>query len=309
MTVEPKVQELLDLLAATPTDLATLTPAQLREQYRLQASMSSGPQMATADSSVPGPAGPIPVRVYEPAGSSAGGPTIVWYHGGGWVIGDLVAADPTCRRLAAASGMRLVSVDYRLAPEHRYPAAADDAYAALEAVTSGALGGPASWLAVGGDSAGGNLAAVVSHMAKDRGGRIPDFQLLVYPCTDLLADNPSLRDNGEGYLLTTAMMTWFQDHYIDKPQLGDAYASPSRASSLVGLPPAHVITAEFDPLRDEGEGYAKQLADAGVAVGSVRYDGQIHGFFGSPELFGPTGQRAVDDAGAVLRAAAGLPVG
>jgi acetyl esterase len=305
MAVEPAVQAFLDEMAKRAGDMTTMTPDELRAQYRLQSSISAGPEMPTSDTSVPGPAGPIPVRMYEPAGSTATGPTIVWYHGGGWVIGDLDAADPTCRRLAAASGMRLISVDYRLAPEHRYPAAVDDAYAAWTAVAEGALGGPASWLAVGGDSAGGNLAAVTCQVARDRGARVPDFQLLVYPATDFLSDTKSRRDNGEGYMLTDDAMVWFANHYLTEEQAGDAYASPLRAESLAGLPPAHVVTAQYDPLRDEGEAYAEALVTAGGTATSTRYDGQIHGFFGSPELFGPTGQRGVDEAAAILQKAAG----
>jgi acetyl esterase len=305
MAVEPAVQVLLDEMAKRAGDMTTMTPDELRAQYRLQSSMSAGPEMPTSNASVPGPAGPIPVRIYGPAGSSATGPTIVWYHGGGWVIGDLDAADPTCRRLAAATGMRLISVDYRLAPEHRYPAAVDDAFAAWKAVADGVLGGPGPWLAVGGDSAGGNLAAVTSQVARDRGSRVPDFQLLVYPATDFLSDTMSRRDNGEGYLLTDAAMLWFANHYLTEEQAGEAYASPMRASSLSGLPPAHVITGQYDPLRDEGEAYAAALAAAGVKATTKRYEGQIHGFFGAPELFGPTGQQAVDDAAAILRTAAG----
>jgi acetyl esterase len=282
-------------------DIATMTPDELREQYRLQSSLTTGPEMPTSDSSVPGTAGPIPVRVYEPAGSSADGPTIVWYHGGGWVIGDLDAADPACRRVAAATGMRLISVDYRLAPEHRYPAAVEDAFAAWQAIAAGRLGGPGRWLAVGGDSAGGNLAAVTSQVARDRGARVPDFQLLVYPATDFLTDTKSRRDNAEGYLLTGEAMVWFANHYVDEEQAGEAYASPLRAKSLAGLPPAHVITAQYDPLRDEGEAYAAALGAAGVCATTKRYEGQIHGFFGAPELFGPTAERAVDDAAAILR--------
>jgi len=303
--VEPQVQQLLDVMAANARDLATLTPAELRAQYALQGAAAQAPEVDSSDSTVPGPAGPIPVRVYEPAGSSAGGPTIVWYHGGGWVIGNLDTHDGACRRLATASGMRVVSVDYRLAPEHRYPAAADDAHAALVAVADGTLGGPPSWLAVAGDSAGGNLAAVVCLMALDHGTRLPDFQLLVYPRTDMLGDTASMKENAEGYMLTTEMIGWFEGHYTDDAQKSESYASPARAASHKGLPAAHVITAEFDPLRDEGEDYAELLASAGVAARSVRYDGQIHGFFGSPELFGPTSQRVVEDAAAVLRAAAG----
>jgi acetyl esterase len=305
MAVEPAVQVLLDEMAKRAGDMTTMTPDELRAQYRLQSGMATGPEMPTSDTTVPGPAGPIPVRIYEPARSSPTGPTIVWYHGGGWVIGDLDAADPTCRRLAAASGMRLISVDYGLAPEHRYPAPVEDAFAAWKAVADGELGGPADWLAVGGDSAGGNLAAVVSQVARDRGARLPDFQLLVYPVTDVMGDTKSRRDNGEGYMLTEAAMVWFANHYLTEEQAKEAYASPLLASSLVGLPPAHVITAQYDPLRDEGEAYAEALAKAGGTATSKRYDGQIHGFFGSPELFGPTALKAVDDAAAVLKAAAG----
>ena len=306
MTVEPAVQFFLDEMAKRATgEMTTMTPDELRAQYRMQSGMATGPEMPTSDTSVPGPAGPIPVRVYEPAGSSADGPTIVWYHGGGWVIGDLETADPTCRRLAAATGMRLISIDYRLAPEHRYPAAADDAFAAWKAIAEGALGGPASWLAVGGDSAGGNLTAVVSQMARDRGARLPDFQLLVYPVTDVMGDTKSRRENAEGYMLTDAAMVWFANHYLTEEQATEAYASPLQASSLAALPPAHVITAQYDPLRDEGEAYAAALVAAGGQATAKRYDGQIHGFFGAPELFGPTAQKAVDDAAAILRTAAG----
>jgi len=305
MGLEPHVQQLLDAMAANASDVATLTPEELRAQYGLMGSAAAGPAMATSDTSVPGPSGPIPVRVYEPDGSSPDGPTIVWYHGGGWVIGNLESHDGPCRRLAAATGMRLVAVDYRLAPEHRYPAAADDAHAALAAVSDGALGGPPSWVAVAGDSAGGNLSAVVALMARDRGTRIPDFQLLIYPVIDVAGDYPSRRENATGYMLTADMMRWFEGHYVTDAQATEAYVSPARAASHSGLPPAHVVTAEFDPLRDEGEAYAKQLTGAGVPATAARYDGQIHGFFGAPELFGPTSQRVVDDVAEVLRSAAG----
>jgi len=243
--------------------------------------------------------------VYDPAGSSPDGPTLVWYHGGGWVMGDLESTDGPCRRLATAAGMRIVSVDYRLAPEHRYPAAVEDVHAAFTAVAEGKLGGPPSWIAVGGDSAGGNLSAVECLVARDRGGRQPDFQLLVYPATDFALDSPSQRDNGAGYMLTTETLAWLRDLYLDPDQRSDPYASPLRATSLAGLAPAYVVTAEFDPLRDEGEAYAARLRDAGVAVQTVRYDGQIHGFFGTPQAFGPSAQVAVDAAAAALRAAAG----
>jgi len=305
MGLEPQVQVFLDMMAANASDVATITPEEMRGQFALMGAMPGAPEMPTSDSSLPGPAGPIPVRIYSPSGSTPDGPTIVFYHGGGWVIGDLESHDVACRRLAAATGMRLIAVDYRLAPEHPYPAAAEDAHAALVAVTGGALGGPPSWVAVAGDSAGGNLSAVVSLMARDRGTRVPDFQLLIYPATDFGGEYPSRHENATGYMLTSEMMEWFANHYVTEAQVTEPYASPALAGSHAGLPPAHVVTAEFDPLRDEGEAYAKILAGAGVPATSTRYDGQIHGFFGLPELFGPSGQKVVDDVAEILRSAAG----
>jgi acetyl esterase len=197
-------------------------------------------------------------------------------------------------------------VDYRLAPEFPYPAAPEDCYAAYQAIAEGALGGPPSWIAVGGDSAGANLAAVVALMARDKRGRLPDFQLLVYPVTDLAATTASRRENAEGYFLTAEAIEWFTGHYVDPARIGEPYCSPARASSLNGLPPAYVVTAEFDPLRDEGEAYAAALAAAGVSATSVRYDGQVHGFFALPELFGPKAEQAVDEAAAAVRKAAAI---
>jgi acetyl esterase len=305
MPLEPQVQTLIDNLAAAPTfDMSTVTPAQMRETMGALFAAGDAPVIPSTDTSVAGPAGDIPVRVYEPAGSSADGPTLLWYHGGGWVIGDLESTDGPCRRLAAAAGMRIVSVEYRLAPEHRYPAGVEDAHAAFTAVAEGKLGGPPSWIGVGGDSAGGNLAAVECLVARERGGRQPDFQLLVYPATDLAMDSQSQRDNGAGYLLTTTTLRWFREQYLDPVHFDDPFASPLRAPSLDGLPPAYVVTAGYDPLRDEGEAYAARLREAGVPARTVRYDGQIHGFFGSPDVFGPSAQVAVEAAAAALRAAA-----
>jgi acetyl esterase len=305
MALEPQVQQLVDGLAALPpVDMATLLPEELRANMSALFAAGDAPAIPSSDTAVPGPERDIPVRVYDPDGSSPEGPTIVWYHGGGFVIGNLESADGTCRRLAQASGMRLVSVDYGLAPEHPFPAPVADADAAFTAVVEGKLGGPPSWVAVGGDSAGGNLAAVECLVTRDRRGRQPDFQLLVYPVTDLANVSASRVANGAGYLLTKAMMDWFEGHYTDASQRSDPMASPLLAPSLGGLPPAYVVTAEYDPLRDEGEAYAARLRDCGVPVEQVRYDGQIHGFFGTPEMFGPSGQRAVEVAGAALRAAA-----
>jgi acetyl esterase len=248
----------------------------------------------------PGPSGDVPIRIYRPAGEPTG--TLVWFHGGGFVIGDLDTAERSAASLADTAGVVVVSVDYRLAPEHKFPAAADDCYAALVWVADNLelLGAPPGRVAVGGDSAGGNLAAVAAIMAKERGGPVVTFQLLVYPVIDATMQSASHRDNAEGYLLTGRAMTWFWECYLGSPDDGRSpFASPIVAADLSGLPPALVITAEFDPLRDEGEAYGQRLKDAGVTTTVSRYDGQIHGFFAQSEF----GTGAVD---ALAEAAASL---
>ncbi len=234
---------------------------------------------------------------------------LVFFHGGGWVIGDLETPDGTCRALANRAGCVVVSVDYRLAPENKFPAAPQDTYAATQWVAANAASihvDPAR-IAVGGDSAGGNLAAVTAQMARDRGGPRLVFQLLVYPVIDGACDTASYRDNAEGYLLTKDMMRWFWNHYVrDAEDLFNPIASPLRARSLKGLPPALVQTAEFDPLRDEGEAYAAQLKQAGVPVRLTRYNGMIHGFFGMASVM-DRAKTAIDEAGAALRSAFALP--
>jgi acetyl esterase len=259
---------------------------------------------SVVDRRIPGPAGDIPVRVYTPNGT-APFPLLVYFHGGGWVLGGIDTHDGTCRSLANGAGCVVVSVDYRLAPEHRYPAAAEDCCAATQwaAAHAAELGADARRVAVGGDSAGGNLAAVVALMARDRGGPALVLQLLIYPATDARFDTASYRDNADGYLLTAADMRWFWDHYLgDSGRGAEPYASPLRAADLSGLPPALVITAEFDPLRDEGEAYAKRLEDAGVASRLSRYDGMIHGFFGMGQMI-DRANAAVGEACANLKLA------
>jgi acetyl esterase len=254
-----------------------------------------------------GPHGPIPLRVYRPAGVSDSTrlPAYVYFHGGGWVIGDLETHDVLCRQLTGASGVSVISVDYRLAPEHKFPAAADDAWAATRWIVAHAapLGVDGPRLAVGGDSAGGNLAAVVALMARDAGGPTIALQVLLYPVTDLGAESKSYADFAEGYMLTRESMRWFRAHYL--AGAGDATdwrVSPLRASSLAGLPPALVITAGFDPLRDEGDAYAARLRDAGVTVDSVCFGGMIHGFAGMGKVLG-SAHRAVTLIGDALRQA------
>ena len=284
MPLDPQAKQLLDAAAALnlpPTE--TLTPAEAREGMRARTA-GLGPVEDVAqvrDHRVPVAGADIAVRCYTPAGS-APFPALVFFHGGGWVIGDIDTHDGICRSLANHAGCVVASVDYRLAPEHRYPVAAEDSFAATKWVVehAAALGVDPRRVAVGGDSAGGNLAAAVSLMARDRSGPALCLQLLVYPVTRHAFDTPSYKDNADGYMLTRAGMEWFWAHYLG-PQ-GDgrqSYASPLDASSLEGLPPALVMTAEYDPLRDEGEAYADRLRRAGVAVTMTRYPGMIHGFF------------------------------
>lgn len=307
MPVDAQVQVILDQVEALERPkMADLTPAEARAQATLLAAMGNRPAQPapTEDRHIPGPAGAIPIRVYRPTVDTPL-PIVVFFHGGGFVIGDIESHDPVCQQLATSVPAVVVSVDYRLAPEHPFPAPVDDCWAATEWVAAHAaeLGGDAHRLAVAGDSAGGNLAAVVAIRARDAGGPAVAFQLLVYPATDLTRSYPSHVENGEGYLLTTESMDWFMGHYL--PDASDAQhpdASPLFTADLAGLPPALVITAELDPLRDEGEAYGEAMAKAGGDVRVSRYDGMIHGFFGMDALLdGAT--RAIQEAVAALQVA------
>jgi acetyl esterase len=246
------------------------------------------------------------VRVYTPRDAGAGPlPGLVFFHGGGFVLCNLDTHDGLCRGLANAAGCVVVSVDYRLAPEHRYPAAPDDCYAATQwvAKNGGELGIDVTRIAVGGDSAGGNLTAVVAQMARDRGGPKLRFQLLIYPVTQHAFETESYRENAEGYFLTVGMMRWFWDQYLEKPEHGrEAYASPLRAASFANLPPGLCITAGYDPLRDEGEAYAARLREAGVPLPATRYAGMFHGFL-SMNLQLDKAREALAEAAAALRSA------
>jgi acetyl esterase len=229
------------------------------------------------DVGIAGPAGDIPARIYAPAGD-APVPTLVYFHGGGWVVLGIDSHDHVCRSLAAKANCAVVSVDYRMAPEHPFPAAAEDCYAATKWVAE-ELG--ATHVAVGGDSAGGNLAAAAALMARDRGGPDICHQLLIYPVTNVATfDTPSCDRYATDHGLTASLMRWFGSQYApDAGQATNPYVSPLLADDLTGLPPAQVITAEFDVLRDEGEAYAQRLVDAGVETDCVRYNGVHHGFF------------------------------
>lgn len=250
---------------------------------------------------IPSAGGDILARVFTPE-SEGPFPVVVYFHGGGWVIANLDVYEPSCRALCNAAEAVVVSVAYRQAPEHKYPAAVEDAHAALQWVLENAaeLGGDAARVAVAGESAGGNLATVACLKALDEGGRLPAAQLLIYPVTDARMNTPSYEEQADAKPLNSAMMAWFWRHYLESESQGrEPYVSPMLAESLAGLPPAIVITAENDPLRDEGEAYARRLADEGVAVNAQRYDGVMHEFFG---LGGAVGKAAA----AVKFAAEGL---
>jgi acetyl esterase len=307
MPLAPEIKALLERMAAAGRPpLHQQSVAQARAFHVADAPAQNGPAApvaAVADRVVPGPAGDLPVRVYTPEGE-APFPIVVWFHGGGWVVGTLDTYDPLCRALAAAVPAVVVSVDYRLAPEHRHPAAAEDAYAATLWASRHAaeLGGAQHRLAVAGDSAGGNLAAVVALGARDRGGPAIAFQLLVYPVLDAAGDTASWRRYAEGFYLTAAGMRWYWDHYLGGTDGLVPDASPLRAAFVGGLPPALVIGAEHDILRDEGEAYAARLAEAGVAATASRYAGMVHGFFRWRAVTGAA-DTALQEAATALRTA------
>lgn len=306
MPLDPAAKNLLDMLAsAGGPPLHEMNPSDARAMFGAMAGLG-GPGAEVA-SVVDVELGGVPCVVVTPVGSGPF-PALVWIHGGGWVIGSAPESVPLARDIAASVGCVVVSVDYRLAPEHRAPAAVDDCLAAVAAVFDRAteLGIDAGRVAVGGDSAGGNLAALA---AIEFGPRMC-HQLLVYPATDLTLSHPSIDENAEGYLLTKSSMEWFVGHYLsesgrsgDDPALSPLFASDS---ALAATPSAFVITAEFDPLRDEGEAYAARLAAVGVPVVQRRFDGQIHAFFTMGALI-PAGAEAVANACDQLRAAFAIP--
>ena len=305
MPLDPQAQEVLNQVAALglPPN-HTLTPEEARANA-LARPRATGPKVAKVeDRVIPGSGAQVPVRIYTPEGTGPF-PVLSWFHGGGWVLGNLDSADATARHLTVEAGCVVVSVDYRLAPEAKFPVPFDDCYAATEWIAQNAasINADPDKIAVGGDSAGGNLAAAVALKARDQGGPSLALQLLVYPVTARDFSTGSYRQNAEGYSLTTDAMKWFWDHYLSNDaDAANPYAAPAAAKDLNGLPPALVITAEFDPLRDEGEAYAQRLRAAGVATTSSRYDGMIHGFFGMPAVI-DKGKQAISEASSALRAA------
>ena len=283
--LDPDARALIDLMAARgvpPTH--TLAPAEARRLYRERRSFTQPepPAMAevrdlrTADAP-----GGVALRLYRPPQAAPVSPALVYYHGGGWTIGDLDTHDVLCRQLAQQAGCVVVAVDYRLGPEHRFPAAVDDCLAATRWVQAQAkaLGIDGTRLAVGGDSAGGNLAAVTAIALRDGGDALPRLQLLIYPATDMRAVAPSHTTNAQGYVLTADSIAYYRGHYVpEAAQWSDWRASPLLHMNLSRLPPALVITAGFDPLRDEGRQYADALSQAGVPTQYVCFERQIHGF-------------------------------
>jgi acetyl esterase len=282
------------------------TPAEARELY-LKGRVVSNPEPPELESvkplSIPAPHGAIPARIYTPTilrKADGAAPCLVFFHGGGWVIGDLDSHDVVCRKLAHEGELIVISVDYRLAPEHKFPAAADDAIAATKWVAANAisLGIDTKRLMVGGDSAGGNLAAVVALVARDGDG--PDIagQVLIYPATDFAMTHPSHSEPETSILLTHSVIKWFSNLYLGgAADVHDWRASPARAKTLAGLPPAYVLTAGADPLRDEGDEYAERLKEAGVPVSYRHFPGQFHGFFTMGKLLQQANVAACDIGG------------
>jgi acetyl esterase len=308
LKLDPQTQAVLDALAAMNLQAPDRLPvAEARAQFmQSRARYVAAPERVESvhDVSIPGPAGSLAVRSYRPAGSSPGQrlPAFVFFHGGGWVFGNLDSHDSLCRSLCNAARCAVLAVDYRLAPEHRFPAAVDDTLAALRHVAQHGeqLGIDASRLAAGGDSAGGNLVAVAALAFRDQGGPRLALQVLLYPVTDLSLESPSYATLGQGYMLTLDRMRFFRGQYLSTPEdVLDWRASPLQAKDLSGLPPALIVTASHDPLVDEGKAYADKLAAAGVEVIYRCYPGVVHGFMTMAGAV-DTGRTAIRDTAAML---------
>jgi acetyl esterase len=309
--LDPQARAFLDgLAAANRPPLSTLTPVEARAANAKLSAACAGtplPLASVEDREIAGPRGPIRIRIYTPehAPAAAPLPVLAYYHGGGFVIGDLAMVDETCRLLADSAGCIVVSVDYRLAPEHPFPAPRDDAYAAAAWIAreAASFGGDPRRVAVGGDSAGGTLASSVALLARDRGGPRLAFQLLVYPGSDRDLERASMREFGDGYFITLDAIRWFGRMHLAGPiDPADPFVALVDVRDLSRVPPALVILAECDPLRDGGRLYAARLRDAGVPVEVIEIAGMIHGFFAFPSVF-DAARRAIASAAAALRRA------
>ena len=309
--LDPQAKAVIDLVIKSGRPpYHQLSPKDARQMFRETRPASTPPAPAIGEVKDLR-ADTVPIRLYRPAGVPASTllPALVFFHGGGWVIGDLETHDVLCRQITAGAGISVVNVDYRLAPEHKFPAAVDDAWATTRWVAAHAreLGIDGARLAVGGDSAGGNLAAVVAILARDHGGPSLTLQVLTYPVTDVAAESASYAEFADGFMLTRDSMRWFIAHYLpNKQDALDWRVSPLRAASLAGVAPALIVTAGFDPLRDEGDAYARRLREAGVRVDTICYGGMIHGFAPMGRLI-ETGNRAVAHTAASLRQAFAVP--
>jgi acetyl esterase len=310
--LDPQMKAVLDQAAAAGgKPFHQMTPAEARAAIDSMFAAFRGKPVEVGrveDRKIPGLGGQLPIRIYSPAGAGPFG-ALVYFHGGGWVIGNIETHDATCRELTASAGCVTISVDYRLAPEHRFPAGPEDCYSATKwAAESGHSPNiDPNRIAVGGDSAGGNLAAAVALMARDRGGPRLAFQLLIYPATDAADDTPSQHEFAQAssdYLLSRADMEWFWGHYLAPGDKTNPVACPARAGNLANLPPAFVQTAEIDPLRDEGEAYAEALRKAGGKVKMKRYNGVCHGFYSMASMI-DIGKQAIADSCAELCSAIG----
>jgi len=303
-TLEPEIQLTLAVLERQGNPpIESLSPPEARAVTRRQAAVAGGPPLpvgAVRDLTIAGAAGPLRARHYAPAEPGGPHPLLVFFHGGGFVIGDLDSHDAACRMLCRHAGAHVLAVDYRLAPEHPFPAAVEDGRASLAWATAhaGELGADPRRVAVGGDSAGGNIAAVTAWLAARDGGPAPAFQLLIYPATDSSMPYRSQDLFGEGFFLTQAEMDWFYANYAAAADPTDPRLSPLLADDLSGLAPALVVTAGFDPLRDEGEAYAQALREAGNVVVLRRFTGLIHGFLNATGVSRVSRDAVVEVAGA-----------
>jgi acetyl esterase len=309
MPVNSQVQSFLDMFAGLggpPLEQLSVPEARSVSLAMIDFSGPEEPVAEIANRSIPGPAGPIPVRLYRPVKNEKI-PALIYFHGGGYVIGSLDSHDRLCRALANASGCAVIAVDYRLAPEHKYPAAVEDAYAATRYIAehAGEFNIDPDRIAVGGDSAGGTLATVVCLLSRDRSGPRLKYQLMIYPWVSFYDESPSMQQYAKDHFLTRAGLDWFRENYLPSKEAGlEPSASPLNATNLQGLPPAMIVTAECDPLRDQGEAYAHKLGGAGIPVELKRYEGMIHPFVNLAGVV-DTAKTAIADAGSALRAALG----
>jgi acetyl esterase len=300
MPLDPQAQAMRDrahAAGAAPLYTLSIEEARAADLAAIQAAAGTGESVhEVVNREIPGPDGPLPIRGYRPSGAEHL-PTVVYFFGGGWTLGNLDTSDAICRSLANAVPCQVIAVGYRLAPEHTFPAAVNDCYAATCWIAKELAPAP---IAVAGDSAGGNLAAVVSLMARDNGFPTLTAQVLIYPNTDYRGNTPSMLENADPALFNRNSVSWYYDHYLATPDDGlDPLVSPLLAPDLAGLPPALVVTAEYDPLRDEGEAYAARLRSFGVPVTSTRYPGMPHGFFAMSGIL-DAGRQALSQVSAYL---------